>query len=101
MEEYISGKVVNVGRKWIKIVQNGRNEKYPENLLISELTDSFRVGDTFKNLLVETEREEGYRGIYKYTHIATTEEKLKQKEIDRWWGYVKNTYEKENRIYKK
>lgn len=95
----ISGKVVKRGRKWLKIVQNGRNEKYPEDLLINTLTENLKEGDTFENMTVETTCEERYVGGYKFTHTAVTEESMAQKEIERWWGYVKKTYDEDDRIY--
>lgn len=95
----ISGKVLKKGRKWIHIVQNGRNEKYPEQLLINELTAELKEGDTFENLKVETEFEKQYKGGYKISHTAISDDLLKQREIDKWWGYVKNSYEKEHYIY--
>lgn len=95
----ISGKVIKVGRKWLKVVQEGRNENYPEDLLINELTSSLKAGDAFKDLLVETVCERQYRGGYKFTHTATSENAIRKKEISKWWGYVKDTYIKEERVY--
>ena len=56
----ISGKVLKRGRKWLKVVQNGHNEKYPENLLINALTDNLKAGDRFEGIIVETVRELQY-----------------------------------------
>lgn len=97
--QFISGKVVKKGRKWLHIVQNGRNENYPEQLLISELTAELKEGDTFENLKVETEFEKQYKGGYKISHTAISDDLLKQREIDKWWGYVKKSYEEEHYIY--
>lgn len=93
----ISGKVVKRGRKWLKIAQNGHNEKYPENLLINALTENLKVGDRFEGIIVETVRELQYKGGFKITHTAI-EETVIQQEIERWWGYVKKAYEN-NKIY--
>lgn len=95
----ISGKVIKKGRKWLKIVQEGRNEDYPEDLLINQLTENLKEGDTFKDLSVETVCTKQYRGGYKFTHTATSEEILKQAEISKWWGYVQKTYKEDHRIY--
>lgn len=97
----ISGKVLKVGRKWIKIVQEERNENYPEDLLINELTSSFKIGDTFKDLLVETVCERRYKGGYKFTHTAKSEKDIRQIEIAKWWSYVKDTYDQKEMIYTK
>lgn len=97
----ISGKVVKRGRKWLKIVQEGRNEKYPEDLLINSITENLKEGDTFEKLMVETVCKPQYVGGYKFTHTATSEEILREKEINRWWGYVKKAYEEDKRIYSK
>lgn len=96
-KQLIKGTVQKVGRKWIKVVQEGRNEKYPENLLINELTSNLKIGDSFE-LLVNTECEEQYRGGYKFTHTAITEEGEKEREVEKWWRFVQNAYT-ENRMY--
>lgn len=93
----ISGKVLKRGRKWLKVVQNGHNEKYPENLLINALTDNLKAGDRFEGIIVETVRELQYKGGFKVTHTAIDEIAI-QKEIERWWEYVKKAYE-DNKIY--
>ncbi len=95
----ISGKILKVGRKWIKIVQEGKNEKYPEDLLINELTSQLKEGDSFTGLQVQTDIEKQYKG-YKISHTAVNQEGLKQKEIDRWWGYVLSSY-KDGKFYSK
>ena len=100
-KQKISGKVLKKGRKWLKIVQTGKNEKYPDDLLINELTKDFIEGQEFADLLVETEFEQQYRGGYKITHTAITEEDERSKDIAKWWGYVKDNYENKGYIYKR
>ena len=97
MVQKISGKVLKKGRKWIKVVRNGHNEKYPENLLINTLTENLKAEDRFEGIIVETVRELQYKGGFKVTHTAIDETVIQQ-EIERWWGYVKKAFA-DNKIY--
>lgn len=100
-KQKISGKVLKKGRKWLKIVQTGKNEKYPDDLLINDVTRNFTEGQEFTDLLVETEFETKYTGGYKITHTAVTEESIRDKNIEKWWGYVKAKYQNDGYIYKR
>ena len=100
-KQKISGKVLKKGRKWLKVVQTGKNEKYPDDLLINDVTKDFVEGQEFTDLLVETEFESKYTGGYKITHTAVTEENLRDRDIEKWWSYVKAKYENDGYIYKR
>lgn len=100
-KQKISGKVLKKGRKWLKVVVNEKNENYPDDLLINDITKDFTVGGEFIDLLVDTEFERTYTGRYKITHTAMSEEKLMSNEISKWWGYIQKNYTEAGYIYKK
>lgn len=100
-KQKISGKVLKKGRKWLKVVVNGKNEKYPDDLLINDITKDFTVGEEFTDLLVDTEFERTYTGGYKITHTAMSEENSVSNEISKWWGYIQKNYTEAGYIYKR
>ncbi|MFR4164179.1 MAG: hypothetical protein ACLT0R_16325 [Paraclostridium sordellii] len=100
-EQTIKGEIVKVGRKYLHIVQEGRNIKYPEQMIKNELVENLKVGDKFEQF-VQSEGEKTYTGAWKWTHTPTKKEKIveekRQAEIKKWWGYVQQNF-REGRIY--
>lgn len=74
-KQKISGKVLKKGRKWLKVVQTGKNEKYPDDLLINDVTRDFTEGQEFTDLLVETEFEKNIQVDIKL-HIRLLQRKV-------------------------
>ena len=101
--QLIKFKVIKKGRKWLHIVQEGRNEKYQEKLLINSLTENLDAGSCAE-LFVQSEGNINYKGYWDWQHTAVDVEEVKeaerQKNIDKWICYVRENF-KDGRIYNK
>lgn len=99
--QLIKFKVIKKGRKWLHIVQEGRNEKYQEKLLINSLTENLDAGSCAE-LFVQSEGNINYKGYWDWQHTAVDAEEVKeaerQKNIDKWICYVRENF-KDGRIY--
>lgn len=93
-------KVEKIGRKWITVIVEGKKSTYHAQIELNQLPE-VKVGDELEISAKFVDLSTLYGRKFQLNVIdpETEANNIRNAEISKWWGYIKDTYKEHGYIY--